>query len=510
MILVHHHEILPKFGADDLFMKNPAIWQTFNFLVGLLVIFRTSQSYTRFWTGTTSAYKMSSEWYSCCAMLMSFSNASGADPDRVKSFQNKIIRLFSMLHAVAFGELEDAGEKHKTKSYKRVAAFTLDIIDIEGLGSETLRSIRDSELKVELVYQWILDLVVAQLNTGVLNVAPAIMTRSMQELSIGMEHYHESLTMSAVPFPFPYAVTCDMLLVVHWLLQPFTVVQWCAQPGWACIYALIMQFMFWSLNLIAIQLDNPFGCDPNDIDAAAMQVNMNNRIRQLLATSQGTVQQARLREGANQDDLVNRAAHEAVGLRGSFIGVWEHIENGSPPARRRSVSSVGHTDSLKGSPNRRSSAASDNQGLLEDATTRSRNSTLSATGPQTASTTHSRQDMSSPKADVTMPQGDPRVEAAHLARITNGGWDAMEPRPAAIPIDAGDAKKRLVPHMNGVIIGRHSLAGGGRDGKVINEDSYRAGGRQYGPSDYGDVDPKSSATGLSNGMRSQNYGNYGN
>lgn len=324
--LVHKFHAAPYLNEVDSVMKNPAIWSSFNFLVSFLVVFRTSQSYSRFWDGCTLTHKMGAEWFNSCAALISFCRFSQAAEEDKLVFVNTLIRLYSMLHAAALGELEDTGETRKRGHYNNVAAYKMELIDIESIDEDSLRAIREADSKVELIFQWVQQLIVQSHKTGILNIEPPILTRAFQEFARGMAHFHDARTVSRVPFPFPYAVTCDLLLVLQWLLMPFVVCQWCSQIGWGVIFAFVQIFTMWALNLIAVQLENPFGSDPNDIDGVSMQHDMNSKMRLLFQVSAMDLPKLRAR-GYNQVDLAYRVQKESslVCAKSSFEGVWESM-----------------------------------------------------------------------------------------------------------------------------------------------------------------------------------------
>merc|ERR1719408_258172 len=98
------------FQDEDSVMNNNAIWGGFSFLVGFLVVFRTSQAYARFWEGCTEMHKMGAEWFDACSSLMAFCKHSEKPLSDVLSFQNMLIRLFSMLHATALAEIQESGD----------------------------------------------------------------------------------------------------------------------------------------------------------------------------------------------------------------------------------------------------------------------------------------------------------------------------------------------------------------------------------------------------------------
>merc|ERR1719265_2055108 len=107
--MIYDFEIFSYFKDRESVMNNNAIWGGFSFLVGFLVVFRTSQAYSRFWEGATQTHKMGAEWFDACSSLMAFCKHSDADREIILKFQNLLVRLFSMLHAAALGEIEDCG-----------------------------------------------------------------------------------------------------------------------------------------------------------------------------------------------------------------------------------------------------------------------------------------------------------------------------------------------------------------------------------------------------------------
>merc|ERR1712032_1302176 len=226
-------------------------------------------------------HKMGAEWFDACSSLVAFCKFSEAEPDRILEFQNILVRLFSMLHAAALGEIEESGDN----AYETTRAFNMELIDAGSIDEGSLRALINSEAKVELIFQWIQQLIVYNIRTEVLNIPPPILSRSFQEIATGMVHFHDAMKISTVPFPFPYAQTCDALLLLHWCIVPFICSQWVTRPWFAALFCFIQVFTLWTLNLIAVELENPFGTDPNDIDGEAMQLAMNSALRLLLKSS---------------------------------------------------------------------------------------------------------------------------------------------------------------------------------------------------------------------------------
>lgn len=276
-------ELLQPFLVDEEegILKDSSTWAGFMFLVGFLIVFRTSEAYSRFWAGCTSTHQMRAEWFDACSGLIAFCKYSLAPPSMTTEFQHTLVRLFSMLHAVALADIEDSNSDR----IEEVNAFQYELIDAQGIDEESLASIRTSSAKVELVYQWVQQLIVEHIDTGVLRIPAPILSRAFQEIANGMCQFHEALKISTIPFPFPYAQTCDCLLLLHWFCTPLVVSHWVTEPWCGALFTFVQVFIFWSLNLIAVEIENPFGADENDIDAQAMQEEMNNHLLLLLQPS---------------------------------------------------------------------------------------------------------------------------------------------------------------------------------------------------------------------------------
>merc|ERR550532_1509732 len=56
-----------------------AVWNGFSMWLGFLVIFRTSQSYARFWQGATCLDQMSAQWHDACSSWFAFSGRSDTE-----------------------------------------------------------------------------------------------------------------------------------------------------------------------------------------------------------------------------------------------------------------------------------------------------------------------------------------------------------------------------------------------------------------------------------------------
>eukprot|EP00418_Pyrodinium_bahamense_P043576 CAMPEP_0179209466 /NCGR_PEP_ID=MMETSP0796-20121207/104468_1 /TAXON_ID=73915 /ORGANISM="Pyrodinium bahamense, Strain pbaha01" /LENGTH=503 /DNA_ID=CAMNT_0020914425 /DNA_START=84 /DNA_END=1591 /DNA_ORIENTATION=- len=271
-------DVLTRYDEKSV-LKVSAVWSSFTFLVGFLIVFRTSQAYSRFWDGCTSTHQMRAEWFDACSSVIAFCRHSGRPKEDITRFEHMIVRLFSLLHAVALAEIEDSSSDDVT----HIAAFGYELVDAASIDSESLCQIKDSDSRVELVYQWIQQLIVENISLGVLSIPPPLLSRTFQELANGMCQFHEAIKISTIPFPFPYAQTCDCLLLLQMVVTPLIVAQFVADAWWAALFAFVTIFIHWTLYMTAVEIENPFGFDPNDIDAKSMQLELNRHLMLLVS-----------------------------------------------------------------------------------------------------------------------------------------------------------------------------------------------------------------------------------
>jgi hypothetical protein len=223
---------------------------------------------------------MRAEWFNACISLVAYCKHSDASDETVAAFRNTLVRLMSMLNACALAELEEIN--CHPEAVEDITAFDFDLIDPLGIDMRSLVSLKDSDSKVELLFFWIQALLVENIRTGVLSIPAPILSRTFHQLGNGWIAFNDAIKVSYIAFPFPYAQTCEVVLALHWAVVPFVVVHWVTHPAWAFVFALIQVFILWALNFIAVEIENPFGKDANDLDGQHMQDEFNRHLMLLL------------------------------------------------------------------------------------------------------------------------------------------------------------------------------------------------------------------------------------
>jgi len=96
-------------------------------------------------------------------------------------------------------------------------------------------------------------------------VPPPILTRVFQELGAGLVHFHTTLQCVIWPFPFPYAQMSLMLILIYCVFTPIMLCQWTSNEFTTAFLTLISVVFIKGIDLTAVELENPFGEDPNDL-----------------------------------------------------------------------------------------------------------------------------------------------------------------------------------------------------------------------------------------------------
>jgi len=265
------------FDRNGVFL-NETVYGVVTTLLGFLIVFRNSQAYLRFWEAASAMYQMHGELFDATSSILSFCSNAEHMKEQVSEFRHTIIRVFSLLSALMSEELmSSSGTPH-------VFCPTLDL---EGLGEEALEVLNQSHSKVECVCQWVQQLTVSALRTGVIDVPAPIATRAFQEIGGGLLRYHEARKIAEVPFPNAYMATMMCLLVVHMMLTPLSMIALVGASGWAFLLTFVSVFTLWSLAMLGVELDNPFKhAGGGLLDMYDMQDQQNKRLLGLAAVTQ--------------------------------------------------------------------------------------------------------------------------------------------------------------------------------------------------------------------------------
>lgn len=260
-------ELLPN---DLDFEGFDIMWSSYTFVLGFLIVFRNNQAYTRFWEGGTLVNQMRGEWMNATSSLMAFCNDSKEKKAEIAHFQHLLIRLMSMLHCCALQQVADLEDD------------SLEIISTRGLDHKWIKFLEECPDRCEVIVQWIQRLIVVSDSRDLFMVAPPVLSRAFQEISRGIVNLSNARKIREIPFPFPYAQIMTCMLLIHWVVTPLLASYFITETHWVAIACFCVTASLWSLLYIAMELDQPFGNDPNDLPLELMQREFNEGLQVLL------------------------------------------------------------------------------------------------------------------------------------------------------------------------------------------------------------------------------------
>lgn len=242
----------------------------FTFILGFLVVFRSQQAYSRWWEGGTLLQQLRGEWFNAFSSLMAFCNSSPDKQREVFVFQQRMARLTSLLYSSALQQVT-------TMDHPK-----FELIELEGFDMDSMKFLDETHDRCEVVLQWIQRLVVEANSAETIKIAPPILSRVYNQLGNGIVNLNNARKISDFPIPFPLAQMLSMMLIVHWFTIALVAAAGVKYVPWATVLPFIAQIAYWSVNYIAVELENPFGDDDNDLPLQDMQRDLNKSLKGLL------------------------------------------------------------------------------------------------------------------------------------------------------------------------------------------------------------------------------------
>jgi len=254
-------------------LETSAAYSSFSFVIGFLLVFRTTTAYSRFWEGTTLVQVLRGVWVGAFGSIIAFTTTSKRPHEEVMEFRLKLVRLMSCLHANALDFIAPPGDRVQK------------VLGIAGLDHDTLKlmSVCEDETLLYVLVQWIQQMILHNIETGVIPTPPPIVSRVFQDLSTGIVTLNNVRKISETPFPFPYAQALSTVIVMHAAITPFVFAVWTENMYWAALFTFTAVFLFSCINFIAAEIEQPFGSDENDIDLKELQSKFNNILVTMLS-----------------------------------------------------------------------------------------------------------------------------------------------------------------------------------------------------------------------------------
>lgn len=248
-------------------------WNTFTWVLGVVLIFRTNQGYERYWEGTRMLHLLTEKFAMACSQCSGFVATSGAPKQKKDSYQGTMVRLFSLLHCLILQQVSVMDDIH------------FEVIDGEGLGDQYWVDLSKvhKEQQIHTVFQWLTRHILEGMKNGCITTPPPVVSRAFHELDEGVAAFYRMAAITDTPFPFPYAQLLTLFLVLHAAFSAFILAaQFEVHLIWVCGMTFAGEVGLWGLNLIAAEIEQPFGDDPNDMDFPESQRRLNFTLMNML------------------------------------------------------------------------------------------------------------------------------------------------------------------------------------------------------------------------------------
>lgn len=232
-----------------------------NIVLGLLLVFRTNTAYERFWEGR----KLWGALVNTVRNLARQIWVIVAEKDSTDREAKKAALHLLVAFAVA------------TKLHLRDERINEEVGDLISTDRyEKLQLLHNPPLGVAF---WISDYLQQQYHRHCLNI---YQLNTLQNLVNGMVDILGGCErILKTPIPLAYAIHLKQLLLIYCLTLPF---QFVSELGWwtGPIVALV-SFTLFGVEEIGIEIENPFGRDPNDLPLDAICATMLRNIEDLTA-----------------------------------------------------------------------------------------------------------------------------------------------------------------------------------------------------------------------------------
>eukprot|EP00746_Dinoflagellata_sp_MGD_P006911 gnl/MRDRNA2_/MRDRNA2_113624_c0_seq1.p1 gnl/MRDRNA2_/MRDRNA2_113624_c0~~gnl/MRDRNA2_/MRDRNA2_113624_c0_seq1.p1 ORF type:complete len:482 (-),score=64.53 gnl/MRDRNA2_/MRDRNA2_113624_c0_seq1:281-1651(-) len=187
----------------------------------------------------------------------------GSMPRELDVIQNsKLVQLASGNEVQLKVESSESGDNGAVENTEHVLK---NLTLLGQLTPEERMALRRADDKVDLVHSWIIESIAsASLDKVILTQAP-ILSRVYQELSNGMLGYNQAYKIALVQFPFAFAQMLTLFLVAFLLCCPIAVFVFTGGEFLTPALTLFTVLGFWGIHEIAVEIENPFGVDDNQL-----------------------------------------------------------------------------------------------------------------------------------------------------------------------------------------------------------------------------------------------------
>jgi putative membrane protein len=230
-------------------------------VLGLLLVFRTNTAYDRFWEGRKiwgSIINTVRNLARQICVLVEEPNAKDREQKRA------ILRLLVAFAVATKLHLRREPVNHELESLVSPSQY------------QKLQAMNHPPLEVAF---WINDYLNLQEERGCLH--PYQMMAIATLLNQLVDYLGACERILKTPLPQAYSIHLKQLLLIYCLTLPFQLV---AELGWLTGFSVgLISFTLLGIEEIGLEIENPFGCDPNDLPLDSICQTMQRNIEDLIS-----------------------------------------------------------------------------------------------------------------------------------------------------------------------------------------------------------------------------------
>lgn len=250
IVYLYNAKIIPAEKKIDM-----VVYNVVGLALGLLLVFRTNTSYDRYWEGRKVLGSMTN---SCRNVALLLNNIlPGDDKERRKDFA-ELISSFNYAY-----------KEHLREGVKRE--------DLNGLRDE-YKDIVFSKKHVPLA---IIKLLQGKLNEiQSKNPTDAVFVELNKEMANFVDNLGGMERIRNTPVPFAYAAHLQLFIMIYFVGLPFGLYDkfhWLSVPAVGAIALILL-----GINEIGVEIEDPFGDDPNDLPVDKICENIEKNVNQIL------------------------------------------------------------------------------------------------------------------------------------------------------------------------------------------------------------------------------------
>jgi ion channel-forming bestrophin family protein len=234
-----------------------------NLVLGLLLVFRTNTAYDRYWEGRKCWGSITNSSRNLARQIwVAVDDQAGLQPTP----RATKVALLKLIVAFALS----------VKDHLRQRESGPELLSLLSTAQVQQRS-NHHHLPLQIAY-WISDGLQTQHRQNRLDVYQ--LTALQAQLNLLVDALGGCERILKTPMPLAYAIHLKQLLMLYCLSLPFQVV---GNLGWwSALLVVLISFTLFGIEAIGLEIENPFGNDPNDLPLDAICANIASSIDALI------------------------------------------------------------------------------------------------------------------------------------------------------------------------------------------------------------------------------------